>query len=108
MCNCEGKDQVIKLLTASNERKQKHINKLRQEVEELKVQLQNYKQLQRSYLLLAEEQSNRCPKCFERLIWQGDYDMEDIYDDGVKGIISLYRCSDCNIDVEVTEYEEEA
>ena len=93
-CNCKGKDQVIELFKASNERKQAQINKLKKELE-------NYKQLQREYLKLVEDTSFRCPRCSDKLVWDNDFDMEDLY--ATEGLVSFYHCENCNINVEVTE-----
>lgn len=71
------------------------------EIKYLKKQLENYKQLQRAYVALVEDRSFRCPRCFEKLIWDNDFDMKDIYDED--GLVSYYHCTDCKIDVEITE-----
>lgn len=63
--------------------------------------LENYKQLQRAYMALVEDKSFRCPRCFEKLVWDSDFDLQDFYDE--EGIISFYHCNECKIDVEVTE-----
>lgn len=65
------------------------------------IMLENYKELQRQYTRLLEDKSFRCPKCFEKLVWNDDMDMED----GYVGKISYYHCLDCGIQVEVTEFE---
>lgn len=40
-----------------------------------------------------------CPQCGERVIWQNDWDAEDI-DSEVEGIISYYVCPDCCLTIE--------
>lgn len=44
------------------------------------------------------------PKCFtcnSDLIWQNDFDAEDIYEDSEYNIISMYDCKKCNTWYEV-------
>jgi predicted RNA-binding Zn-ribbon protein involved in translation (DUF1610 family) len=40
-----------------------------------------------------------CPSCGERVIWQSDFDGEDVGLD-VESIISYYACPDCNLLIE--------
>lgn len=68
------------------------------------IMLENYKELQRQYTRLLEDKSFRCPKCFEKLVFQSDYDMNEVYADDQEGVISVYTCNDCRIEVEVSEY----
>lgn len=65
------------------------------------IMLENYKELQRQYTRLLEDKSFRCPKCFDKLVWNDEMDM----DDGYVGKISFYYCPNCGLEVETTEYE---
>lgn len=38
-----------------------------------------------------------CPACKSKLIWQNDYDLEDIGSDD-KGVVSYYNCSNNECD----------
>ena len=48
----------------------------------------------------------RCFKCDSKVIWQNDFDTEDL---GIeeKGIVSYYVCSECNSHYEVIQIFEE-
>lgn len=41
-----------------------------------------------------------CPQCGERIVWQSDFDAEDVYGEGAEGIISYYMCPDCGLLIE--------
>ena len=48
-----------------------------------------------------------CCKCKKPLVWQNDFDAEDVLDSNTEGIVSYYACSDCNVLVTVLLYREE-
>lgn len=46
-----------------------------------------------------------CPACGSKMIWNNDFDMEDIgYSE--KGICSFYSCSKCKASIEICIPEE--
>lgn len=45
----------------------------------------------------------KCHKCGKEMIWQNDYDLEDLYCEEVTGILSFYDCEDCDIHYEIYE-----
>ena len=46
-----------------------------------------------------------CPNCGSRMIWNSDFDMEDVgYSE--KGIGSVYTCSKCKASIEICIPEE--
>lgn len=47
-----------------------------------------------------------CPHCGERMIWQDDFDLEDVgYTE--KGIGAMYICPECGTSVEINVPEKE-
>lgn len=48
-----------------------------------------------------------CPQCGSRTIWQSDFDSEDVYGEGIEGIISYYMCPECSLLIE-TYYDDES
>lgn len=49
----------------------------------------------------------RCMVCGEPLRWNSDFNTEEVYgEDEPKGITSIHSCDKCNIDYEITTYEE--
>tara|TARA_R100000995_G_scaffold84504_1_gene63389 strand:- start:1033 stop:1242 length:210 start_codon:yes stop_codon:yes gene_type:complete len=47
-----------------------------------------------------------CWWCGGKLIWQSDFDKEDVYGEG-KGLVTYLQCSECNASVEYISQEEE-
>lgn len=55
-----------------------------------------------------ERNRDGCWLCGGQLIWQSDYNPEDMgHDPGTLGIVAILRCSDCGAMVEYTLIEEE-
>lgn len=49
----------------------------------------------------------KCMKCGKPLRWNSDFTSEEIYgEDEPEGITGIYSCDECNIDYEITTYEE--
>lgn len=46
-----------------------------------------------------------CPKCSKELVWQNDFDYEDIVfvDDEYEGIYSMYSCLECETEVNLID-----
>lgn len=44
-----------------------------------------------------------CAKCERKLVWQCDYDYEDVGIDDKAGIVCMYQCEPCGIWVEIYE-----
>ncbi len=57
---------------------------------------------------IMERDRDGCWLCGGQLIWQSDYNPEDMgYDPGTLGIVAILRCSDCGATVEYTLIEGE-
>ena len=44
----------------------------------------------------------KCCKCGKDMIWDNDFDLEDIVYDA-HGIMSFYHCDDCNVTYEIVQ-----
>lgn len=42
-----------------------------------------------------------CAMCNRKLVWQSDYDFEDLGIDDKEGIVSMYQCEPCGVWVEI-------
>ena len=50
----------------------------------------------------------RCLKCDTTMIWQSDFNYDEIYDDG-EGVVSFYKCSNekCGADAQFSLRDDE-
>jgi len=49
---------------------------------------------------------NNCWYCGGKLIWQSDFNYDEVYGEG-EGIVSYLNCSECNAMVEYSKREDE-
>lgn len=49
----------------------------------------------------------KCMKCGKSLRWSGNFTSKEIYgEDEPEGVTTIRSCDECNIDYEITTYEE--